>query len=123
MIETQFLGHACLRFAGSRGALVCDPWWATVPIYGNTAVKYPFFPRELTETALHATHLYISHHHEDHFHVPTLDLYSRDITVLIPAFEYMAHSRAASMRRTLEQMGFTSIIALKSWQTIEIDLG
>jgi hypothetical protein len=123
MIDTQFLGHACLRFAGDGGALICDPWWTTVPIYGNTAVKYPFFPREQTAAALDVTHVYISHHHEDHFHVPTLDLYPRDTTMLIPAFEYAGHSRGGSMRRTLEHMGFTQVIALESWQTVEIDLG
>jgi hypothetical protein len=119
----QFLGHACLRFAGARGALVCDPWISTVPIYGNTAVKYPFVPQELEAAALDVTHVYISHHHEDHFHIPSLDLFPRDTTMLIPAFEYVDHPRAKSMRRTLERLGFHNVIALESWETIDIDLG
>jgi hypothetical protein len=123
MIQTQFLGHACLRFSGAKGALICDPWLATVPIYGNTAVKYPFLPEEQLPSALDVSHIYISHHHEDHFHVPSLDLFARDTSVLIPAFEYVDHPRARSMRRTLERMGFTRVIALESWQTIDIDLG
>jgi Beta-lactamase superfamily domain len=123
MIRTQFLGHACLRFSGTAGALICDPWLATVPIYGNTAVKYPFLPEEQLHPALDVSHIYISHHHEDHFHVPTLDLFARKTTVLIPAFEYVDHPRGRSMRRTLERMGFTSVIALESWQTVHIDLG
>jgi hypothetical protein len=123
MIDTQFLGHASLRFGGPQGALVCDPWFSTVPIYGNTAVKYPFFPQEHLAAALSASHLYISHHHEDHFHVPTLDLYRRDVQILIPAFEYAGHPRAASMRRTLERLGFTDIVPLASWQKIQLDLG
>jgi hypothetical protein len=123
MIQTQFLGHACLRCVGPRGALICDPWLSTLPIYGNTAVKYPFLARDELASALDVTHMYISHHHEDHFHVPTLDLFSRDITVLIPAFEYVAHCRAASMRRSLQKLGFHRIVALESWQTIKLDLG
>lgn len=123
MIQTQFLGHACLRFAGSRGALLCDPWLTSVPIYGNTAVKYPFLPDEQLATALAATHIYISHHHEDHFHIPTLDLFARDVTLLIPAFEYIAHPRAASMRLTLQKMGFTKVRTLQSWENLDIDLG
>ena len=123
MIQTQFLGHACLRFSGARGALICDPWLATVPIYGNTAVKYPFLPDDKLDTALDVTHIYISHHHEDHFHVPTLDLFPRDTTVLIPAFEYVEHPRAGSMRRTLQRMGFTKVVPLRSWETLELDLG
>ena len=103
--------------------MICDPWLATIPIYGNTAVKYPFMPAELTAEAIDVSHIYISHHHEDHFHVPTLDLYPRDVTVLIPAFEYVAHPRAASMLRTLQLLGFENVVALRSWQTIEIDLG
>jgi hypothetical protein len=123
MIQTQFLGHASLRFSGGKGALICDPWLATVPIYGNTAVKYPFLPEEQVPSALDVSHIYISHHHEDHFHVPSLDLFARDTTVLIPAFEYEDHPRARSMRRTLERMGFTTVLALESWETIDIDLG
>jgi hypothetical protein len=123
MIQTQFLGHACLRFSGAKGALICDPWLATVPIYGNTAVKYPFLPQEQLSSALNVSHIYISHHHEDHFHVPSLDLFARDTTVLIPAFEYVAHPRARSMLRTLERMGFSRVIALESWQSIDVDLG
>lgn len=123
MITSQFLGHACLRFSGAAGALICDPWLATVPIYGNTAVKYPFLPDDQLATALDVTHIYISHHHEDHFHVPTLDLFSRDTVVLIPAFEYVDHPRAGSMRRTLERMGFTNVVPLRSWETLELDLG
>jgi len=123
MIQTKFFGHACLRFGGTRGALVCDPWLSTVPIYGNTAVKYPFLPDEQLADALDVTHIYISHHHEDHFHAPTLDLYSRSIAVLIPEFEYASHARAASMRRSLNQLGFNNVIPLKSWETISVDLG
>jgi hypothetical protein len=123
MIQFQFLGHACLRFSGSGGALICDPWLATVPIYGNTAVKYPFLPDDLLDAAMDVSHIYISHHHEDHFHVPSLDLFPRSTTILIPKFEYAAHPRAASMRRTLEKLGFTSIITLESWQTLQIDIG
>src|SRR5580698_7096351 len=109
MIQTKFLGHASLKFDGPAGALICDPWFATVPIYGNTAVKYPFVPDEQAAAAYDVSHIYISHHHEDHFHVPTLDLFRRDVTVLVPAFEYVAHPRAASMRRTLERLGFTNV--------------
>jgi Beta-lactamase superfamily domain len=123
MIQVQFLGHACLRFSGAKGALICDPWLATVPIYGNTAVKYPFLPEEQLPSALDVSHIYISHHHEDHFHVPSLDLFSRDTVVLIPAFEYVDHPRARSMRRTLERMGFIRVIALESWESFDIDLG
>jgi hypothetical protein len=123
MIQTQFFGHACLRFGGSRGALICDPWLSTVPIYGNTAVKYPFLPDEQLGSALDVTHIYISHHHEDHFHVPSLDLYSRSTTVLIPAFEYATHERARSMRRSLNHLGFNNVIPMESWETIAVDLG
>ncbi|HMK84765.1 MAG TPA: MBL fold metallo-hydrolase [Steroidobacteraceae bacterium] len=123
MIDTQFLGHACLKFSGFRGALLCDPWLTTVPIYGNTAVKYPFLPHDQLHAALQASHVYVSHHHEDHFHIPTLDLFERDTTLLIPAFEYVRHTRAQSMLRTLERLGFRNVVALKSWETIELDLG
>ncbi len=123
MIEVGFLGHASLMFSGSKGALVCDPWFSTVPIYGNSAIKYPVVPSELEGVFRRATHVYISHHHEDHFHVPSLDLLSRGATIYIPAFEYVEHPRGRSMERTLRAMGFTDVRPLASYEQAELDLG
>lgn len=123
LIEVGFLGHASLRFRGPKGSLVCDPWFSTVPIYGNSAIKYPVVPSELEPVFRQATHFYISHHHEDHFHVPTLELLARDAVIYIPAFEYVQHPRARSMERTLRAMGFTDVRPLASYQQAELDLG
>jgi hypothetical protein len=123
VIEIGFLGHASLLFKGVGGSLVCDPWFSTVPIYGNSAIKYPVVPAELDDRFRSATHIYISHHHEDHFHVPSLDLLSRDAVVFFPAFEYVDHPRGRSMERTLSAMGFSRLRPLTSYQQVEIDLG
>lgn len=123
MIEVGFLGHASLMFRGSKGSLVCDPWFSTVPIYGNSAIKYPVVPSELEDVFRRATHVYISHHHEDHFHVPSLELLSRDAVIYIPAFEYVEHPRGRSMERTLRTMGFTAVRPLASYEQAELDLG
>lgn len=123
MIEIGFLGHASLLFRGRGGSLVCDPWFSSVPIYGNSAIKYPVVPAELEDTFRQATHIYISHHHEDHFHVPSLDQLSRDVTIFIPAFEYVAHPRGRSMERTLRAMGFENVRPLASYESVDLDLG
>jgi L-ascorbate metabolism protein UlaG (beta-lactamase superfamily) len=123
MLRAFFYGHASLLFRGSNGALLCDPWFSTVPIYANSAIKYPFVPAELHAETRDVTHLYISHHHEDHFNAPSLDRYSRDTTVIIPAFEYAGHARARSMAATLERMGFRNVVRLRSWERLELDLG
>ncbi len=123
MIEITFLGHASLLFSGAAGGLLCDPWFSTVPIYGNSAIKYPVVPAELDDSFRRATHVYISHHHEDHFHVPSLDLLSRDATIFFPAFEYVDHPRGRSMERTLRAMGFTRLRPLTSYEQVQIDLG
>jgi L-ascorbate metabolism protein UlaG (beta-lactamase superfamily) len=123
MIEVGFLGHASLVFRGSKGSLVCDPWFSTVPIYGNSAIKYPVVPSELEHVFRRATHFYISHHHEDHFHVPTLELLPREAVIYVPAFEYVEHPRGRSMERTLRTMGFTDVRPLASYEQAELDLG
>lgn len=123
MIEIGFLGHASLLFEGAAGSLVCDPWFSTVPIYGNSSIKYPVVPAELDDSFRRATHVYISHHHEDHFHVPSLDLLSRDVTIFFPAFEYVDHPRGRSMERTLRAMGFTRLRPLRSYEQVQVDLG
>jgi L-ascorbate metabolism protein UlaG (beta-lactamase superfamily) len=123
VIEIGFLGHASLLFRGATGSLVCDPWFSTVPIYGNSAIKYPVVPAELEDAFRGASHVYISHHHEDHFHVPSLDRLSRDVTIYIPSFEYVTHPRGRSMERTLRAMGFSKVQPLASYESVEIDLG
>jgi L-ascorbate metabolism protein UlaG (beta-lactamase superfamily) len=123
VIGITFLGHASLLFSGAAGSLVCDPWFSTVPIYGNSAIKYPVVPTELEDSFRRATHVYISHHHEDHFHVPSLDRLSRDATVFFPAFEYVSHPRGRSMERTLRAMGFTRLRPLTSFEPVDVDLG
>jgi L-ascorbate metabolism protein UlaG (beta-lactamase superfamily) len=123
VVRAFFYGHASLLFRGPRGALMCDPWFSTVPIYANSAIKYPFVAAELEPQALDVSHLYISHHHEDHFNVASLDRYARDVAVLIPEFEYAAHARGRSMAATLERLGFRNILRLRSWQRLEVDLG
>ncbi len=123
MITASFLGHAALLFRGSAGSLVCDPWFSTAPIYGNSSIRFPVAPVETEASFLEATHVYISHHHEDHFHVPSLDRLSRDVTIFIPAFEYVEHPRGRSMERTLKAMGFKSVVTLESFETVDIDIG
>ena len=123
MIKVGFLGHASLLFRGATGSLVCDPWFSTVPIYGNSAIKYPVVPVELEDAFRQVRYVYISHHHEDHFHVPSLDLLPREATIYVPSFEYVAHPRGRSMERTLRAMGFSNVQPLASWESVELDLG
>ena len=123
MVTISFLGHASLSFDGPTGSLVCDPWFSTVPIYGNSAIKYPIVPTEIEASFRRASHVYISHHHEDHFHAPSLDLLSRDATIFVPAFEYVSHPRARSMEQTLQAMGFRNVVTLGSFESLTINLG
>ena len=123
MVIVKFFGHAGLMLKGPAASLLCDPWISTIPIYANTAIKYPFTPSEQVPEMIDVSHVYISHHHEDHFHVPSLDLLDRGITILISAFEQHEHARASSMFKTLMKLGFRKIIRLRSWESIDIDLG
>ena len=123
MVRVRFFGHAGLMLKGPVASLLCDPWISTIPIYANTAIKYPFTPAEHVPEMVDVSHVYISHHHEDHFHVPSLDLLDRGVTILIAAFEQHEHDRAYSMFRTLTKLGFRKIVRLHSWQSIAVDLG
>ena len=91
------VSHACIRIDGDFGALLCDPWIINEPVYNFTTWKFPDVALSPDEVLDGITHIFISHAHEDHFHVPSLDLISRDVTVLLPEYSWHPGLRAQTI--------------------------
>lgn len=95
------LGHACLLCETEDARILMDPWlvgpanfrswWHLPEAAFNPAVLPPL------------DYIYLSHLHEDHFHVPTLERLDRRPTVLVPK---LYHDR---MVRRLRHLGFARV--------------
>ncbi len=105
-----------VRVESNDYVLVCDPWLSK-GIFDGAWMPYPAI---VDEGALldGVTHSFISHIHEDHYDVATLDKLSRDVHLLVPDV-YPNHLMAG----TLKQMGFRQPSMLALEQSVEVAPG
>ncbi len=115
-LEVTFVSHACLRLEGEFGTLVCDPWILNEPVYNFTTWKFPAAVLDAEEVTRDVDYLLLTHSHEDHFHVPSLDRFSRDVQVLLPEYSDHPSLRAQTIERTLRLMGFSKIRKFRPWE-------
>lgn len=120
-LKMTMVTHACIKVEGRFGALLCDPWFLNEPIYNFSTWKYPLASMPPEEVLAGVTHVYISHTHEDHFHIPSIDLLPRDVTVLMADYGWHPGNRAATMERTIRLLGFTNIRVLRAWETLSLE--
>jgi UDP-MurNAc hydroxylase len=103
-VRFTVIGHACLFIETGAERILVDPWlsgscywrswWHFPP---NTAIRPEF---------LEPDYVYLSHHHFDHFHYPSLRRISKKARVLIPRFGVDV------MRHEVEQLGFADVAEL-----------
>jgi UDP-MurNAc hydroxylase len=109
------IGHACLFIQTGSERILVDPWlsgscywrswWHFPP---NTAIRQEFLEPE---------YVYLSHHHFDHFHYPSLRRISKRARVLIPRFGVDV------MRHELEQLGFHDVIEVPHGEPMTLASG
>lgn len=116
-LEITYVSHACLRIEGEFGSLLCDPWFLNEPVYSYVLWKFPAAVIPPDEVVHGLDYLYITHSHEDHFHVPSIDHIPRDVQVLLPEYAHHSSLRAQLVERVLRGMGFSRIRKLQSWET------
>ncbi|HKX29000.1 MAG TPA: MBL fold metallo-hydrolase [Blastocatellia bacterium] len=122
-LTVTMVSHACLRIEGEFGSLLCDPWFLNEPIYNFTTWKFPAAVIPPSEVVAGLDYLFITHSHEDHFHIPSLDLIPREVTVLLPEYEGHPGMRAQHIERVCRALGFHRIRKLRPWQTAALGGG
>ena len=117
-LSVTYVSHAAILVEGEFGRLICDPWILNEPIYTFTTWKFPpaVMPPEEVTAAL--DYLYLSHPHEDHLHVPSLDRIARDVEVLLPEYVSRPGLRAQTVERTFRELGFHRIRKIRPWETV-----
>jgi UDP-MurNAc hydroxylase len=110
-VKFTVVGHSCLFFETRAGSILVDPW-----LFGSAGWRswwhYP--PSELRDEYLKPDWLYLTHHHPDHFHYPSMRRIDRSTRVLIPRFG------VDTMRGEIARLGFGNVTELAHGQPCEL---
>ena len=110
-MKLTYVSHACLLLEHAQHTVVTDPWFNGAA-YLN---QWHVFPKpadtSFTETA---THILLTHGHEDHLHIPTLQLMNKNARVFFP------YTWKDGTREILEELGFTRIEEVHSMKKIKL---
>lgn len=109
------IGHACLFIETGAVTLLVDPWlggscyWRSWwPFPPNTTIR----PEHLAPD-----YVYVSHHHFDHFHFPSMRRLDRRARVLVPEFAVDV------MRHEVRNLGFADVRELPHGVVTELPGG
>jgi UDP-MurNAc hydroxylase len=114
-VRFTLIGHACLFVEAQGVTLLVDPWlsgscyWRSWWHFPSSAAIRPEF--------LTPDYVYLSHHHFDHFHFPSLRRLHRKAHVLIPKFGVDV------MRGEVEGLGFTEVSELPHGKSVQLPGG
>lgn len=109
------IGHACLRIETQGPTILVDPWlwgscywrsWWHLPLEG-----------EPDPEVLHPDAVYLTHHHFDHFHYPSMRRIDKGATVLVPRFGVDV------MGEEVRELGFTDVRELPHGEVVELGPG
>ena len=109
------IGHACLFIETGAETILVDPWLSG-SCYWRSWWHFP--PNtEIRAEFLSPDYIYLSHHHFDHFHYPSLRRISRKARVLIPRFGVDV------MRFELESLGYPDVTEMPHGSVMKLPGG
>ncbi|MEM7139956.1 MAG: MBL fold metallo-hydrolase [Actinomycetota bacterium] len=83
-MRVTVIGHSCLRVQTRAGTILVDPWLVG-SCYWRSWWHFPP-SQEPDDEMLAPDWIYLTHHHFDHFHYPSMRKIDRAAKVLIPRF-------------------------------------
>lgn len=122
-MHIEFITHACLKFSGKFGTLLCDPWLLNEPVANFVCWKFPAAVIPPEDVVRGVDFVFITHCHEDHFHLPSINYLPRDVQLILPEYDSHPGLRAQTMEITLRAMGFYNIRKLGSWESFDLGDG
>jgi UDP-MurNAc hydroxylase len=116
-IELRFtvVGHSCLFLETRAGSILVDPWLSG-SCYWRTWWHYPP-TAEPTESMLAPDLVYLTHHHFDHFHYPSMRRLDPSTNVLVPRFGVDV------MAPEVRKLGFQHVRELPSGKVVDLGDG
>lgn len=114
-LSFEVLNHASVNITGGSVSLVSDPWYSGFCFRGGWGLRYA--NPDAMARAAEASHLWISHLHGDHLHIPTL----KELAKRAPGITVLANRGANfDVRTILEPFGFKSFVALDERKEIAL---
>jgi hypothetical protein len=116
-MEIYLLNHACVVISFRNGVkILTDPWLKGLCFSEGWGLYYENI--DAWNLVTDCTHLWISHFHEDHFHLQTLT----ELLVLNPNITVLGNnSYNFKLDNALKHIGFKNIISLYELKTIKLD--
>jgi len=114
-VKFTIVGHACLFIETGVETILVDPWLSGSCYWRSWWHFPPNTP--IREEFLNPDYIYLSHHHFDHFHYPSLRRVARTARVLIPRFGVDV------MRHELAGLGFNDVTELEHGSVVKLPGG
>lgn len=114
-MRVTVIGHSCLRVETRVGTILVDPWLSG-SCYWRSWWHFPP-SAEADDLTLSPDYVYLTHHHFDHFHFPSMRRLDRGAQMLIPRFGVDV------MAGELERLGFASPRELPHGQVLDLGHG
>jgi hypothetical protein len=109
------LNHASVLIDMGDVALLTDPWYFGHAFEGGWGLRYA--NEDALAKAAGATHLWISHFHQDHFHAPTL----RALAERNPDIVFLANrSHNFDMSGRARSLGFKNVVAFDERRAMQL---
>jgi UDP-MurNAc hydroxylase len=109
------IGHSCLYFETPAGTILVDPWLIG-SCYWRSWWHFPPSAEPRHEW-FEPDYIYLTHHHFDHFHYPSMRKIDRGARVLIPQFGVEV------MRKEVESLGFEHVTELPHGEVTDLGQG
>jgi len=117
-VRVELIAHACLRLVTPDSVVLCDPWFGGPVFNGGWRLDpQPDLDRADLSSV---THLWISHEHPDHFHLPSL----RTLAGIVdPARVRVLFQQTNSSKvfDALAAIGFTNSMAMRHLTPVRLD--
>ena len=114
-MHVTVIGHSCLRIQTRAGTVLIDPWLSG-SCYWRSWWHFPP-SAEPDEEMFSPDWIYLTHHHFDHFHYPSMRRMDRSAKVMIPRFGVDA------MVDEVKSLGFESPQELVHGRVVELGEG
>ncbi len=114
-MRVTVIGHSCLKVETRAGTILVDPWLSG-SCYWRSWWHFP--PTEpADESTLSPDFVYLTHHHFDHFHYPSMRRLDRHTRVLVPKFGVDV------MAGEVRSLGFADVREIPHGRVIDLGEG
>lgn len=111
MFKITYITHSSVLIETEDAKVITDPWFRGSAYLNHWHV----FPKPVdTSYANDVTHIVISHGHEDHCHLPTLEQMNKNAIVYLP------YTWLDGTKTTIRNLGFRHIHEMDSYRTVAI---